>query len=72
MNEARQPKPNGAAALLTFAAGLSWSFTGMFTKLVGWNSFTLAGVRAIFALLVLGLFPADLIRLIRSIAVTVL
>ena len=27
----------------------------MFTKLVGWNSFTLAGVRAIFALLVLGL-----------------
>ena len=60
MNEARQPKPNGAAALLTFAAGLSWSFTGMFTKLVGWNSFTLAGVRAIFALLVLGL--ARLIR----------
>lgn len=55
MNEASQPKPNGAAALLTFAAGLSWSFTGMFTKLVGWNSFTLAGVRAIFALLVLGL-----------------
>lgn len=55
MNEARQPRPNGAAALLTFAAGLSWSFTGMFTKLVGWSSFTLAGVRAIFALLVLGL-----------------
>ena len=27
----------------------------MFTKLVGWNSFTLAGVRSIFALLVLGL-----------------
>jgi drug/metabolite transporter (DMT)-like permease len=48
-------RQNGKAALLTFAAGLSWSFTGMFTKLVTWSSFTLVGVRAVIALLVLGL-----------------
>ena len=50
-----QQHQSGSAALLTFAAGLSWSFTGMFTKLVAWSSFTLVGVRALIALLILGL-----------------
>ena len=43
------------AALLVFLGGLVWSFTGLFSKLVSWSSFTLVGVRSIPALIVLGL-----------------
>ncbi|MBQ7455278.1 MAG: EamA family transporter [Clostridia bacterium] len=43
------------AALLVFLGGLVWSFTGLLSKLVSWSSFTLVGVRAIPALIVLGL-----------------
>lgn len=44
-----------SAALFAFLSGLIWSFTGLFSKLVSWSSYTLVGVRAIVALVVLGL-----------------
>ena len=43
------------AALLVFLGGLAWSFTGLFSKMVSWSSFTLVGARSIPALMLLGL-----------------
>ncbi len=48
-------KSNIRAALYTFLGGIIWSFTGVLSKLVPWSSFTLVGIRAFIAFLVLGL-----------------
>lgn len=43
------------AALFALLGGMIWSFSGLFSKMVGWNSLTLAGTRAVVATLILGL-----------------
>ena len=43
------------AALYALVSGIIWSFSGLFSRLVSWNSFTLAGMRALVALVILGL-----------------
>lgn len=43
------------AALYALLGGMIWSFSGLFSKMVAWNSFTLAGTRALVALVILGL-----------------
>ena len=48
-------KKQTSAAMFAFLSGLIWSFTGLFSKLVPWSSFTLAGARSLVALAVLGL-----------------
>ena len=44
----------GSAAFLIFLSGIVWSFTGVFSKLVPWGPYTLVGVRAVVATLILG------------------
>ena len=44
------------AALYAFLGGLIWSFSGLLSRLVSWGSFSLVGLRAIVAVVILGLF----------------
>lgn len=46
----------GKAALFAFLGGLIWSFTGLFSKLVSWSSFTLVGLRALVAVVILAAY----------------
>ena len=48
-------KEQKSAVFFAFISGLAWSFTGLFSRLVSWNPFTLVGLRAPIALLIIGL-----------------
>ena len=48
-------KEQKTAVFFAFISGLAWSFTGLFSRLVSWNAFTLVGLRAPIALLIIGL-----------------
>lgn len=43
------------AALYAFLGGLIWSFSGLFSKMVTWSSFSLAGLRAMVAVVILAI-----------------
>ena len=43
------------AALYALAGGIIWSFSGLFSRMVSWNSFTLVALRALVAAVILGL-----------------
>ncbi|MBQ7520810.1 MAG: EamA family transporter [Clostridia bacterium] len=42
------------AALYALAGGIIWSFSGLFSRMVSWNSFTLVALRALVAAVILG------------------
>ena len=42
------------AVLFALLGGVIWSFSGLFSKMVSWSSFTLVGARAVIAVLILG------------------
>lgn len=48
-------KQQNKAALSALAGGLIWSFSGLLSKLVPWSSFSLVGLRAVVAAVILGL-----------------
>ena len=41
------------AALYALAGGIIWSFSGLFSRMVSWNSFTLVALRALVAAVIL-------------------
>ena len=43
------------AALYALAGGVIWSFSGLLSRLVSWNSFSLVALRALVATVILGL-----------------
>ena len=43
------------AALYALASGVIWSFSGLLSRLVSWNSFSLVALRALVATVILGL-----------------
>lgn len=49
MNKQRQ------SIILIILAGIAWSFGGVLNKFTDWNAFTLAGIRSVIAILMLGL-----------------
>ena len=44
------------AALCALLSGIVWSFSGLFSRMVAWSSFSLVGLRSVTAVLILGLF----------------
>ena len=44
------------AALYAFLGGLIWSFSGVLSRAIAWSSFSLVGLRALVAVVILGLF----------------